>query len=207
MQTVVHLVRHGEVFNPKKILYGQLSGWHLSKRGITMADAVAAEFADHDITHLVCSPLQRAQETIAPLSRALDLPVQTDEAIIEAGNELQGHRIRGWRSELWKPTMWPLLRNPLTPSWGEPYTEIRDRMMAAVARAQQAAAGHEAVMVSHQLPIVMMQRHLAGKSLAHNPAFRQCELASCTSLIFEQGPADAVPELVEVVYSEPAAGL
>ena len=35
--TTVHLVRHGEVYNPKKILYGRMPGYHLSSRGNSMA--------------------------------------------------------------------------------------------------------------------------------------------------------------------------
>ena len=29
-RTLVHLVRHGEVHNPDKVLYGRLDGFHLS---------------------------------------------------------------------------------------------------------------------------------------------------------------------------------
>jgi broad specificity phosphatase PhoE len=35
--TSVHVVRHGEVENPNKILYGRQNGWFLSKRGEEMA--------------------------------------------------------------------------------------------------------------------------------------------------------------------------
>ena len=35
--TVVHLLRHGEVFNPDKIFYGRLPGFRLSDLGLRMA--------------------------------------------------------------------------------------------------------------------------------------------------------------------------
>ncbi|MBV9832155.1 MAG: histidine phosphatase family protein, partial [Marmoricola sp.] len=66
--TVVHLLRHGEVYNPQGILYGRSSGYHLSERGRQMADRVAERIGDRDITHLASSPLERAQETAAPLA-------------------------------------------------------------------------------------------------------------------------------------------
>lgn len=197
MATIVHLVRHGEVHNPDRILYGRLPGYHLSERGRNMAYATAAELADHDVVRLVASPLQRAQETARPFAEKLGLDVVTDERIIEAGNDLEGLHIKGVRSALWNPRRWPMLRKPAEPSWGEPYTQIRDRMWEAIDDARTAARGHEAVLISHQLPIVMIQRDVQGLPLAHNPAVRQCELASVTSLVFDGA------DLTDMFYAEP----
>lgn len=205
MSTIVHLVRHGEVHNPDRILYGRLPGWHLSVRGRQMAAAVAADLADHDITYVAASPLQRAQETVEPVIGALNagrmtapLELVTDEDLIEAGNRLEGLHIKGPRSALWNPRLWPLLKDPSVPSWGEPYSRILDRMWSAVDRARRAAEGHEAVCVSHQLPVVCVQRDVRGLPLQHSPASRRCELASVTSLVFDGD------ELTDMVYSEPA---
>lgn len=198
MATIVHLVRHGEVHNPDRILYGRLPGYHLSERGRNMAYATAAELADHDVVRLVASPLQRAQETARPFAEKLGLDVVTDERIIEAGNDLEGLHIKGVRSALWNPRRWPMLRKPAEPSWGEPYTQIRDRMWEAIDDARTAARGHEAVLISHQLPIAMIQRDVQGLPLAHNPAVRQCELASVTSLVFDGA------DLTDMFYAEPA---
>ena len=167
MTTIVHLVRHGEVHNPEKILYGRLSGYHLSERGRNMAHATAAELAEHQVGYLVASPLQRAQETAQPFAARLGLEVHTDERVIEAGNELEGLHIKGVRSALWNPKLWPKLRRPSEPSWGEPYEQIRDRMWEAIDDAREAARGAEAVIVSHQLPIVMIQRDTQHLSLIH----------------------------------------
>jgi broad specificity phosphatase PhoE len=64
--TVVHLVRHGEVDNPEGLLYGRLPGYRLSELGREMAELVATHLESNDITHIVSSPLERAQETAAP---------------------------------------------------------------------------------------------------------------------------------------------
>ncbi|MDT7721991.1 MAG: hypothetical protein QOE94_3002, partial [Mycobacterium sp.] len=66
-QTRVHLVRHGEVYNPEGVLYGRLPGFSLSDKGIQQAQAVAESLADRDIVAVIASPLQRAQETAAPI--------------------------------------------------------------------------------------------------------------------------------------------
>lgn len=195
-QTIVHLVRHGEVFNPERVLYGRLPGYRLSSRGESQAARTAQAFAHHDVAHLVASPLQRAQETAQPFAELLGLTIGVDERLIEAGNTFEGLRVKGWRSQLWNPRYWPDMIDPTRPSWGEPYLEIADRMWSAVLDAREAAEGHEAILVSHQLPIVMVQRRVAGKRLAH--VSRQCNLASVTSLVFED------ENLVSHYYAEPA---
>ena len=197
--TIVHLVRHGEVHNPTKILYGRLPGYRLSARGRSQAVVTGRSLQGHDITYLAASPLQRAQETAGFIAQEISHPVDdTREDLIEAGNRLEGLHIKGLRSQLWNPVRWPLLVNPTKPSWGEPYTEIAERMMDEIDQARLRALGHEAVLVSHQLPIVMVQRTVQQLPLAHNPATRQCALASVTSLVFDGD------FLSDIFYSEPA---
>ena len=67
-RTVVHLLRHGEVDNPSRVLYGRLPDYHLSALGRQMALLAATHLADHDITHVISSPLERARETAAPVA-------------------------------------------------------------------------------------------------------------------------------------------
>ncbi len=196
--TIVHLVRHGEVYNPDKILYGRIPGYHLSSRGFSQAARTAQSFEGHDVVHLAASPLQRTQETAGEIAKVVGLDVQVDKGIIEAGNRYEGLHVKGWRSQLWNPVRWPLMRNPLQPSWGEHYDVIAKRMLEAVERARQAAEGHEAILVSHQLPIVMVQRHVLGLRLAHAPWNRECDLASVTSLVFQDS------EITDIYYSAPA---
>ncbi len=197
--TRVHLVRHGEVYNPSGVLYGRLPGFHLSEKGIQQAEAVAQALADRDIVAVVASPLQRAQETAAPIAARHGLPVDTDADLIESANCFEGRRL-GPGDGAWRdPRVWWHLRNPFTPSWGEPYKQIGDRVMTAVAKVRARAAGHEAVCVSHQLPVWTGRLALTGKRLWHDPRRRQCSLASLTSLVYDGD------RLVDVEYSEPAA--
>jgi broad specificity phosphatase PhoE len=196
--TTVHLLRHGEVDNPLHVMYGRLSGYHLSPAGRRMAERAAKALIDRDVTYLVASPLERAQETAAPLAAALGLEVHLDDRLIEAGNAFQGLPFgpgdRAWAH----PRAWPKLRNPFRPSWGEPYSHIAARMLAAAWAARDRAEGHEAVCVSHQLPIWTLRRLVERKPLSHIPTHRQCGLASLTSLTFD---GDRV---ITVAYTEPA---
>ncbi len=195
---MVHLLRHGEVHNPDGILYGQLPGFRLSDDGVRQAEAVAAYLSDHDVVHVAASPLERAQQTAEPIAARHGLAVVTDEQLIEASSLFEGTAISVGDGTLRNPRHWPKLYNPFRPSWGEPYREIASRMLAAAHRARDRATGHEAVCVSHQLPIWILRRYLDQRRLWHDPRRRQCSLASLTSLVF----ADEV--LVEVVYTQPA---
>lgn len=199
--TVVHLLRHGEVHNPEGVLYGRRDGFHLSDLGKQMAERVAAFAAERDICHLRVSPLERAQETARPLGLARGLDIVTDDRVLESTNVFEGERFAGGTGALRKPSTWKYLWNPWKPSWGEPYKEVVGRMMAAVHDARVAASGHEAMIVSHQLPIWITRLHVERRSFVHDPRKRQCTLCSLTSLHF------VGDRLTQVSYSEPAGDL
>lgn len=205
----VHLLRHGEVFNPEGILYGRLPHFHLSDRGVAMA-VLAAEYfqslAEQGVVFgaLLASPMARAQQTAQPAATALGLEISTDERLIEAQNNFEGLKVT--RSELLKPAHWPQLTNPFRPSWGEPYREQVTRMRHAIDDARRSAverggAGAHAILVSHQLPIWVSRLSAENRALFHDPRKRECSLASVTSFEFEQ------EQLVKVRYHEPAAAL
>ncbi|MDH6704726.1 broad specificity phosphatase PhoE [Kitasatospora sp. MAA19] len=199
--TVVHLMRHGEVHNPEGILYGRLPGYRLSELGREMAERVAEDLAGRDITHVVASPLERAQETAGPIAKALGLDVAADERLIEADNIFQGKTFGVGDGSLKNPGYWKYLTNPFKPSWGEPYLDQVVRMMGALGAARDAARGHEAVCVSHQLPIWVVRSFVERRRLWHDPRRRQCSLASLTSFTFEGD------KIVSVGYREPARDL
>jgi broad specificity phosphatase PhoE len=200
-KTIVHLLRHGEVHNPEGVLYGRRDGYHLSALGQKMASKVADAVADRDITHLRVSPLERAQETAQPLAERRGLEILTDERVIESTNVFEGERFGPGANALRKPSTWRHLWNPFKPSWGEPYREIAARMMAAIEDSRDVARGHEAVIVSHQLPIWITRLHAEKRSFLHDPRKRQCTLCSLTSFHFSGDT------LAQVSYSEPAGDL
>ncbi len=195
---LVRLVRHGEVHNPDGILYGRIPGYHLSELGHRMAALAAESLAGHDIARLIASPLQRAQESAEPWAKKFGLPIETDDRIIEPHNWFEGTRMR---QRLRNPVSWPRLANPLRPSWGEPYESVKKRMFAAITDAWQSVDSGEVVLVSHQMPIVMVARSVAGRAPFHDPRKRRCTLSSITTLRREG------ERFVEVDYQEPAREL
>ena len=198
MRTTVHLLRHGEVHNPEGVLYGRLPGFRLSEDGLQMAHDAADALRGRAVTAVVASSLQRAQETAAPIAAVFDLPITTDDRLLESENHFEGKTFGVGDGALKNPQHWPYLYNPFRPSWGEAYHAIADRMLAAATAARDLAAGHEAVCVSHQLPIWTLRRHVEGRTLWHRPDRRQCGLASLTSITWQDD------RIVTVTYSEPA---
>lgn len=196
--TTIHLVRHGEVDNPDGVLYGRADGFHLTELGHEMARGLADTFrTEHDVRAVITSPLERAIETGTPTAQAFGLDIATTPDLIEADNKFAGLPINDNHLLVLHPRFWGWYRNPFTPSWGEPYTDIVTRMSRAIRRALTVAHGAEAVLVSHQLPIWTMRRFIEGKSLAHDPRKRECSLCSVTSLTFVEH------QLMSLDYWEP----
>ena len=201
--SIVHVMRHGQVDNPQGILYERLPGFHLSELGRTMTEQAAEFFRGKPISHLRCSPLERAQESMAPIASVFpELAVVTDARLIEAGNAFAGQVMGSTAQAAKSPKNWHYLLNPLRPSWGEPYAEIADRMTAAILDAAAVVgADGQAAVVSHQLPIWVARSRAEGRHLWHDPRKRECTLASVTSFHVAEGRIG----LVE--YAEPVGHL
>lgn len=207
----VHLVRHGEVHNPDRVLYGRIPGFGLSALGHRMAADLGDWFAGQGRATgrspvlLVSSSLQRARETAAPIADALSLEAGVDDRFLEATNHFEGEsRVS---RQLWRPRHWPFLLNPLRPSWGEPYRNQVARMVEGITAVRRRAVeiggeGAEAIVVSHQLPIWVTRLSAEGRPLWHDPRQRECTLTSVTSLHFDG--EDGTPR---VEYREPNAAL
>ena len=200
-RTVVHLLRHGEVRNPDGVLYGRLPGFNLSELGQEMAVRAADFLADNDITLVVSSPMERAQQTAAPVAARHNVPVEIDRRLTEADNIFEGQRVSVGDGVLKQPRAWRHLWNPFRPSWGEPFDDVAERMQAAIDDARGKARGHEAVLVSHQLPVWIARLAAEDRRLWHDPRRRQCSLASITSLTYDD------ERLAAISYTEPSRDL
>jgi broad specificity phosphatase PhoE len=200
--TRVHLVRHGEVHNPGGVLYGRLPHFHLSENGKLMALSAAETLKAKNlpIAKLVVSPLTRTQESAEPIAKLFGLTPDLDQRVIEPYNFFEGRKVSPKTVAL-RPHLLFHLRNPLQPSWGEPYTQVVSRMLDAMTEMANSIDSGDVAIVTHQLPIWATHLHLAGQKLAHNPAKRRCALSSITSFEFVDGV------FREVEYSDPAAEL
>ncbi|WP_375388435.1 histidine phosphatase family protein [uncultured Amnibacterium sp.] len=194
----LHLVRHGEVHNPAGVVYERLPEFRLSARGAAMAATTADRLAAEPVTRLIASPLLRTQQSAQPIADRFGLPIEPDERTIESWNRFAGRAVK--ESVRRHPQELLLFRNPLRPTWGEPFTAVRDRMRSVVLEAlRDGDPDHDVVIVSHQLPIWMVHRSVEGAPLAHDPRRRRCALSSITSFAIRDG------HVVEIGYEDPAA--
>jgi broad specificity phosphatase PhoE len=200
MRTTVHLVRHGKVENPKGVIYGRMPGFNLSELGLEQAGEAKDLLSGADVAAVWASPLERAQETAAIIAEPHGLSVVTDERLVESGTTLEGLG-RTVAAFVRSPRHWWRLRNPFGPSWGEQFSDIRRRMLAAIDDAMELGAGRDVVLVSHQTPVVVARMALAKQNappwmgLARSP----CATGSVTSLVVEAG------RVVESTYFEPSS--
>ena len=197
----LHLVRHGEVHNPDGVIYGRLPSFRLSERGERMAAATAAHLAGLPVARLIASPLLRAQQSAQPIAEGFSLPIETDERVIESWSRFEGRvstaagLIRGPK-DAWR------FRNPVQPTWGEPFVDVLARMRPAVLEAIRTTDDEaDVVIVSHQLPIWTVHRSVVGAPLVHDPRRRRCALSSVTSFALRGG------RLVETGYEDPAGAV
>lgn len=196
IDATVHLVRHGEVANPKGIVYGRLPGYNLSARGRRQAAEAAEHLSGSEIASVWASPLERAQETAGIIAAPHGVGVVTDDRLTESASTLEG-ATRSVLGLMRSPRHWWSLRNPMRPSWGESFAEIAVRMVAVVEDAVEHASGAEVVIVSHQTPVRVARVALGGRRVNPLVAYARCATGSVTTLVLERH------RVVSAAYFEP----
>lgn len=223
--TTIHFVRHGEVDNPNHVLYERLSGFHLSARGVRMAQATAKYIATvpqmRGITAIYSSPLERTRETAREIENALrniadsayvkahcdedsaqsqESDIILDKRLIEAGNNFRGKRIGYGEGALWKNNNWKLVANLWKPSWGESYRSIATRVGDFVREQVRKHPGEQIVAVTHESPIWSYRHLLETGHAEHNMLLRHTALASITSITYDCETL----RLLSITYVDPA---
>ncbi|MGI8427212.1 MAG: histidine phosphatase family protein [Actinomycetota bacterium] len=183
MTKLIHLVRHGEVENPRNIWYGRLEGFVLSERGERQAMALGDYFADREIAAIYSSPMQRALQTAEAIGKSKGLAVTELPAVIECSTKLEG--TPGDYRLFRNPLNLRHFVNPLKPSWGEPYNQIRSRMIAAIDLVRRANQGGEVVVVTHMTPVLVARLWFEGDPRPPWRAKLPCAQASVTTLEFD----------------------
>ena len=213
--TTIHFVRHGKVYNPNHLLYERLPGFHLSDRGMRMAQATGAYIAAdpklNTVAAVYSSPLERTRETAGAILDALNpvragrgeepLELITDPRVIEAGNEFRGKRIGHGKGALWRDGNWKLVLNLWKPSWGESYQSIAHRVQDFALEKVSEHPGEQIVVVSHESPIWSYRHMLETGHPEHNMLLRHTALASITSITYDC----ATRKVMSITYVDPAA--
>ena len=148
-------MRHADVENPNKVLYGHLPGFPLSSRGRAQAIAVGQSLRDRGIRRILHSPLERAQETAELVNQRLPVPVPLipEPALIEAaiGRYLQG--VPYWQIPVRRPR-WVLhkIRRGMLQG-DESIEQLGERILQVVLRVAREHPAEVSLCVSHADPI------------------------------------------------------
>ena len=168
MRTRIRLIRHADVENPHRVLYGHLPGFQLSALGRAQAAAVGERLSGDGIRRIVHSPLARAVETAEIINAHLQPP-----AVLEADPELReaefSRYLQGvpyWQVPLRRP-LWFVhkARRGIVPG-DESIDLLGGRVLEVVRRIARERPGEPAAVVSHADPIQAAWILLDGR--AHN---------------------------------------
>jgi len=157
--TTILIVRHTEVHNPQRVLYGRLPAYTLSEYGLKQAERVAEFLADRPLSFVYSSPLERARQTAG---------------LIADRHPAAGRIVTGLLNEIgtsWQGTPF----SQFTPGFSayehrrhdddETIGDVQRRMTAFVARARARHPGATIVGVSHGDPITILRIALSGREV------------------------------------------
>jgi broad specificity phosphatase PhoE len=168
LATRVFVVRHADVENPHRVLYGHLPGFELSALGRTQAAALGERLSAEDVKRIVYSPLTRAVETATIINHTLPQPVpmegEPELREAEFSRYLQG--VPYWQVPIRRP-LWIVhkARRGIVPG-DESVEDLGGRVLKIVKRVAREHPGETSVVVSHADPIQAAWVLLEGR--AHN---------------------------------------
>ena len=179
----VHLLRHGEVYNPERVLYGRLPGYQLSELA---NDRRAPPPTGWPGTTSATSsrPPSSALSRPPPRSPTGSASTSRRRTADRGRKPPPGPPRRRRQGAVPGPANWKYFATRSSRPGASRTRQIAERVLAAVRAAHDAADGRDAACVSHQLPIVCARRSAKGQRLFHDPRRRQCALASVTSFSF-----------------------
>lgn len=159
------LIRHGERQLGHEVLVTRSPGIHLTEFGQRQAAAVAERLKSTAIDHIVSSPMERAQETAAPLARAKGLTVEVSAAF----NEYEfGDWTKRTIPELAPDVRWQRFnsfRSGVCPPGGELMVEIQARFIRGLIELRERFSGKTVAIFSHGDPIRGAVMYFAGTPL------------------------------------------
>lgn len=163
--TAFHLVRHAAHGLLGRTLVGRMPGVPLNEEGRAQASRLANYFSGRSIAAVVSSPLERAQQTAAPIAGTLGLDVTTDVGLDEIDfgewtgttfDALQG--MPAWQT-------WNQFRGTAPTPGGETMLEVLARALRTLARWHRAYPAGELLLVSHQDLLKSLLLHSLGAPL------------------------------------------
>ncbi len=201
--STVYLIRHADVENPGKVLYGHLDGFPLSALGRAQAELLGEKLADSGISRIVSSPLERARETAGYIARRLPgVELEFDYELREAemGRHLQG--LKYWQIPLLRPKWYVhKVKRGVLP-FDESITNLGGRILAVAGRLARDGPGHPSAIVSHADPLqaawVLLDRRPHNeremyRKVVDKAGMLKVEFEGATPISWDYSPPPKVP--------------
>lgn len=156
MVTNIYLVRHGEVHNPKGILYGRLPRFKLSEKGKKQIEDTAEFLKDKSVTAIYSSPMLRTRQSALIIQNKLNLPkINIERDLLEVKTSLQGQLFADLdltTRDYYSPPLWR--------EGDDTMLEIATRMEKTIRNMIDRHKHSSVVAVSHGDPIMILKAHL-----------------------------------------------
>lgn len=176
--TLVLFVRHGQTPTTGASLPGRAPNLHLAEKGVAQAEAAAVRIgALESVAAVYASPMERTQETAAPIARARKLRVRKAAGLIECDfGKWTGKKL----ADLRKLPQWKTVQR--YPSGfrfpgGESFSEMQSRAVDATHDLVAAHPGETIVAVSHADVIKAVVAAAAG---THLDLFQRIVISPCS---------------------------
>jgi probable phosphoglycerate mutase len=184
--TTILLVRHGQTPTTGKVLPGRAKGLHLADEGRRQADIAAARIGElKRVDAVYSSPLERAKETAAPISKSRGLRTRIDRGLFECDfGDWTGAELK----KLMKLPEWQTVQKaPSTFRFpnGESFTEMQTRMVSTLDRLRGEHPGGTIVCVSHADTIKAAVAHALG---THIDLFQRIVISPASVTAITWGP-------------------
>ncbi len=159
MKLTIFFIRHGQVYNPKNIIYGRLPRFSLSSEGKKKIEEVADELKNKSIKYLYTSPMLRARQSAQILGKRWNLIPRTSSFLIETDLIMAGASLDAFKREI-QPKMYTV---EFVNKGQESIDSQAARMLRFVKLVERRHKGKTIAAVSHGDPILILRALFEGK--------------------------------------------
>lgn len=151
--TTIYFMRHGEVYNPKMVLYGRLPRFPLSEAGKNSISEAANFFRTKNISHIYSSPMLRTKQTAQIIKNVINIPVTISSRLIEVKIFCQGIPLPVYREKIQER----LYSKENLRNGQESLDSIYSRMMKFVQEVLEKHPNQSILTITHGDPILILK--------------------------------------------------
>ncbi|OGG11023.1 hypothetical protein A3J20_05455 [Candidatus Gottesmanbacteria bacterium RIFCSPLOWO2_02_FULL_42_29] len=151
--TTFIFIRHGEVHNPKKILYGRQGRFALSHKGKQEAEAAGRKLVSRAISQIIASPMLRTRQTSKIIGNIIGVKPRYSRLLIEVRTIFEKISLTEYHGKI----QVNLYSEEFVKKGQESVREIAERMIKFVKLKARQYPGKTVLVVSHGDPILILK--------------------------------------------------